>query len=656
MFCNPICHWSSANQALLDFNPYEINPDIQLFPADNSELAAIGMPSAVSIYLAEDTVVSGVMADEIGGKTLTVGGTALQYRRAKGFWNGSNFHSKKCIEFERNGITSNAVAANAGVFDYDAATSFGFIIIYRSYAGFLSQYIGKKTTTATQGWELAENAAGFPQFAVEDAGGLLLTSSVGGFDVRDAMAWNIACGVVNRTAGFQQLYSAVGDGARNNIAALGSLSSTEIFRLGSGQRHSAGAQIAYFAMFEGAAAEDLDANFKSIYLPLLYTRACDRSPSEIRTPITYSFASGAVGSILGRDDEGIYYTDWDGDNTTSAMPFVWSYDENFTHPSKLGLLCHDNASIEIEYTDYFAGANWTRTNCTIDSAWSGWEDAPSGMKMANVMVATANNAWLTNTISCAAGELWSFRIFVRRSTGMGSNVTGRLVAYDRIGTAEIASIAFTATAVWEQVNLQFTTPVGCTSMDFVVEIDNNGEELTLSRFSAYQGPMRGPTYRIGSGAATSLAWSIQAIAGTHMKGNQGEIEAKYICFSDLSDISRYIVAASPANNRRLGRVNTAGSDRFSYYNSAGGFVGSDDSAVYTQNQEHVVRLRWDLSNPLPCGQYTEIIVDGVSVGGAAVSFGPGTDTTTEIHLGQNYTYLEHLCGTLAYLKIYENPQ
>ncbi len=71
--------------------------------------------------------------------------------------------------------------------------------------------------------------------------------------------------------------------------------------------------------------------------------------------------------------------------------------------------------------------------------------------------------------------------------------------------------------------------------------------------------------------------------------------------------------------------------------------------------EHIFRIRWDCNNLLPCGRYSEILIDGVSTLGSVGAW-TFVEQLTTIHVGSRNGPAQAMNGLIVYIKVFEFPQ
>jgi len=641
---------------LLNFNPGEVGPDTIPFPTTNAALTALGLPAATAILPMEDAAGAGVVTETVAGNNLTPAGTFSTGKRGKGLWNGTDFFSKLAVESQYGSGTSKANAAAAGVFDFDETDSFVWLFIYRTLRNSSNYTLFSKQGSAVNPGYSVWFTPGSLYFRYD--GGPTVDSFVTATGVH-GWCWHIGAAIVNRTTQEMQLRMDIGDGTRQDISGSGSPSTATVFSLGDGGvSNSNGFQIAWMALFTGAAALDVDTNWDT-YWPILFPHG---THNKVTTPLTYKDCTSNVTTIIGEDDQGIVYTDWSTPANVERpdMQFPWAWNTSFTHTSKLGLAStnsHQNLLYDSENT-VASGFGAVTMNRLYDYV-ADLADAPNGMHTAHRLLTTAAGGYWYYNHACVASTVYSFDLFLKRFAAMGADVAGRLIAYDNTHGAEIAAQAFSATTLWQRVALTFTTPVGCVNVGFRVEITNDAESINVARFTSRIGELSNPVVKIAGGAFMGTAsltdFRIGGIAGQYMKGAQGEIVIHYICNGNDAASRRYIQSAAPGNDRRLTRIESSEDDSGIFYDGAGVFTQQDITGVVDQSLEHTLRLRWNMVTPLPCGRYTEAILDGVSTPGAAAPMAYG-NANTDIYVGQNYTSLDQLDGIIDYIKIWEQPQ
>lgn len=185
---------------------------------------------------------SGNLSDLIGSVTLTAESTPTYAH--KGPTVGG-----VAVGFDSGGV-DNFKAGAAGTFDLDAVTSLAVMLIMRAPAAGASQGFGGKLAAAQPYWYfLCANASGHPRLALSD--GVDTATTTIAADHCDG-EWHIVLFIIDRTANEIIAISDLGSSTAASLAAVGTLSNTDLFRIGGHPLDaSLGHQIGYAAVATG---------------------------------------------------------------------------------------------------------------------------------------------------------------------------------------------------------------------------------------------------------------------------------------------------------------------------------------------------------------------------------------------------------------------
>ena len=655
-------HWATTKVAsskvqellALDFT----EPTTQQFPQSSAEMTALGLPAPVSIYDFQEA--AGNALDHVGSNDLSPINSPKQGEVFTGLWDGSDLTSYKGCHFQ-SCSKQRLQAANAGVFDYGVNDSFAMLFFWRPGTGFpLAHNAGTQgcgiiykrnlaAATGYQGFLLGGGNA--LQFRLEDTvvgvSVVSLISNLGlGGAAPEAILW-----VVNRTTNTMHLYQHTGLSDSTDITGVATLSSTQTFYFGSPQR-DASFQICYAAMFEGANAESLDATD----LATFWNYA--QEPTGLLTTSSHS-------SNIGCDvNTGPLIADYASDQ------FPHAYDAVFSHAGKLGVQCRASLTNLVQSSDRFytvtwaVGTEWSATNVTPSNVVGDADVSPRGLSEAGKCTATNANGYLGHLFTSVASTVYTFGVYIKRHSTMVGDVTGRLIAYDATGAAEVASLVYTATATWQWIQFTWTSNVGQISTEFRIEIDNNADAICLLRATAVEADWIYPIFSESAAAiAGATDFEVAGVDGQYARGGAGEIEVVAACKdSAVTSIERFLadIRNGNANNdRRSMSVRSDEKMRAEAWDSSAVSAGSVDSAVYAWNVERTCRMQWRASGfvPLAPGNRVANVVSGNIVGGIAGAWTSMNQAET-LYVGSDgqASPANQLNGVIATLKVFNQPR
>jgi hypothetical protein len=584
----------------LDFT----EPVEQPWPSTVGGLQVLGFPTVDYIWRFEEA--AGNALDDIAATPLVPTNSPLQNRVALGFWNGSDFRSKKAVEFD-GATTMSMVSTGSALFDFDAVTSFAFMVVFRAIEGNASIFGKRVVAGNTEGYELTISAAGALTWQIYDSAGNSAVATDSANNYADG-GWHCVICVCSRDEQKIFLYTDLEPrfaAAAAWASGVGSLSNAINFSVGNGRSNAFKGQVPYLAAWVGTDASELDIDL----LLAFWLHATDPNST-----IDDTDRPGTLAERL--PDEpgfGLNVADFGEDQ------LVIGYNAGFSHASKLGLRGNQDATNLVTQSEDFS--TWAATNITVTTAWANLDDSPRKLREAQKLTATLANGYVEHLYSTLAGTEYSHSVALRRA--IGSDVTGRVIAYDNIGAAEIASVPFTATSEWQRFDLTFTTPGGCVQVGFRIEIDTNAEAVFAWGATAKAGK---PTSFIHTKGSTVLcAGQRYQIAGSpgELVFSRQEVEAVVICDYNLSSVARCITDLIPKGtledrvllyyefNERL---------RMIIRDSSAATAKSIQSAITNPSNEHTVRGLWDANNPLEGAVYARIVLDAVETDAAGAGW------------------------------------
>ncbi len=602
-----------------------------------ADWTAMGAPAPDTINTFNEAAGSGTVNDLVGSADLAVN-LALQGRDTADL---NAVAGDKAIEFvDKN--TDRAEAANSTVHD-ETTGAFAYLIMFRVSKDATGGIITKKNGSGAGNPGIFMFAfTNLLDFYVAD--GVAISTARVAQEHRDG-AWHYALAFVTRAGGDNVgLITDLGSDPTNACGA-NSISNASKFAIGESYTGSFPGQVAYFAKWSGADAEDIAANWAGTYAPLFWTHGNDPSPTPLTTKTHASMiwdrvAAGKVGG-------------WDA----NKLPIGWN--GALTNPYKMGLRSSMARSTLLSESEEVE-TTWTMTNVTPSANKADLNDSPRGFREARKLTATANNGYIQHQVVVTASTVYTLGAFVKRHSTMGTDVTGRLIAYDISNGAEIDAVAFTATDDWADEGfkrLSFTTPVGCISLGFRVEIDTSGEILCVALATLSAWYTLTPIYT--TGGTTTVAqcdYRATAAAGVLVKAEIGEIEFVQVREAAAVHLGSYLGSAfggGAVNNRRL-YWSTNERVYYGLYNSVGGVVDTDFSAILNPTLEHVIALQWDASTAIKSGKHIRFYIDAAEEKSHSAGW-TATDTLTTVYVNGYSAGGSYGNGLMATMKVYDQP-
>jgi len=239
--------------------------------------------------------------------------------------------------------------------------------------------------------------------------------------------------------------------------------------------------------------------------------------------------------------------------------------------------------------------------------------------------------------------------------------TGRIIIYDETNGAELASAAFTATALRQRFTIQATSAVGQISTSVRIEIDTNGEGIYAWEAGIVQGQLSSaiPTTSVVVSRAKTAASLTNTTGNTYAASGAGEIQIVCALNEDVSASVRTLLDVNDGatnNDRILIEVLANGKVQARIWDSAAALkqtVTANDPGNW--DQEHTVRLRWDSAKGVDGNaQNADLVVDGVRTAGAVATWTAGAGATKiepGVARGAN-----HADGVLATISIWNGPR
>lgn len=664
---NPLFNFAPG-QAVTEYGTDQQLPAIQPFYESVAEMNAAGIqgdPS--SIYLFDEPQNTSII-DRVGTDNLTAKAGFAGYWKhqntAVGFWDGSSFFNKKCIVASGGSQNTRMEAANVNIHSPGVA-SFGLFVIYnifRPVPATACSLFGSKSSAASQGFFVNSDGG----LSIEEAGGLNAAVNASFSNNYLAGGWRYLYLDINRSTNIVRVLSPYDASANIDITGWGAINNQIVFAFGAGYptQKSHHFQLAYAAIWKGAQAETLSANWAANE-PLLWTHGRAGLTNVPVTPSTLE--SQSVHTHIGYEAGfGERYAGWNGLNNIEAQ-LAYEYNPALSRSNKIGVATRSQGRNFVTHWDTF-GSSWT-----IAAGASGFDinEPPTGCSRYDTpKLTTAGVDALARhaNMGVAAGtDIWAAGCCYRRATGEAADVDCKLILYDVTNGAEISSVALTATAEWQWVQMDnLATPVGCAnvSMHLVVEYNGLADQgvafwgMTVTRNK----PLGGPISRNLTDSQPQEYTDIykNGIAEQYLKHARGELEIIFAAHSNYATadqtLFRTIGAGGLTQDMREVVINTSKQIAFTMNNGVVAIATVTSAAIADLTTEHTVICRWNRDG-LPSGNKMEVKVDAAAAVGANPAAWAAVGNVTNLAIAEDGFFSgNEPAVTISSVRIWEKPR
>lgn len=604
---------TAALLAELDFSA----PLVQSFP--ESGLVLGQTPN--SLYAFQEA--SGDIIDHVGAIDFTAQGAPLQGQGAIGLWDGSSYSARMATESTTNASSDYFRAPNTAAFDYDASTSFAWLIAFRSPGVSSAGRILRKFLSGV-GYEIEVSAVSLTAVIDDGPNRVSLTQSAEFCDG----AWHYALMVVNRTTNLLHLYTDLGSPIAVDISGVGSLSCAANVGFGGGAT-TLRAQWTYAVNWEAAEAEALsqaaaDSWWQHAKDPTGLLTSTSRA-SLISVPVS----SGCVAHFSGGTTLG-----------TCQLPI--GYHDAFSDAGKLGLWCNSSPTNMIQYSENFNTGNWGAISCPVTEDDS---DAPDGFRSADLLAQIALNGHRRYLQGSGMTESTGYTFSVWLRADAPHTATIQITESSASGTA-IATENVAVTSDWQLFSVTATTNVGQTTARCVIYPGEVGvgtsEEVHAWGAQLNLGTSRCAYIRTNGAAATLVPGKYSA-AGDFVHLPKGEIDVTFVPVYSAGSTRVVVSSTGPADERLVYFSGGTGTNITSrIYNSAAAIEAapSTTGGLLTIGAEHNLSLMWDSEDGVDAGQYEAVaILDGVQFNPDAFPWegSPTPGYAAELAIGTRYS-------------------
>jgi hypothetical protein len=610
--------WGPSLLADLDFS----TPVTQAFPTTGAVLGQ----TATGIWDFQEA--SGDVLDKVGSIDLGAVGSPIQNQTAVGLWDGSSYTSRKAMENITQRGSNYVDAASTSTYDFDASTSFAFMVVVRAPDQINSARVLRKFVGGV-GYEIVLTPSAIT--CEIDDGVTSGTATVTEF-AGDG-AWHCILFIVNRTTNKMHCITDLGSTTDVDIASVGSLSSAALFGTGSSGATSR-AQWTYMVHWQGAAAEALDQTAFDAF----WQHASD--PTGLLTTqtrgslISVPVANGYVG----------HFTD-------DTLPIGWHSGLGGT-----GLGLYMNTAVTnlcADSEDLTSG--WVATS--TDAVTANDDDAPDGFRSATLVDPTNTAGRVHHAIASGLVAETEYTLSYWAKADVSHATEQRVTTSSSVNTS-LASQSPTITTSWVRYTLTFTTGVGQTSTRILLYGDTTAGTDTCHYWGVQieLGDGAGAYIRTSGGSAALVKSDFRA-TGDYVQFASGEAHAVFIR-DKVEAVNAYVFATNnTADDRSLFYRNVTGNPRAIVDNAAGGNEATLNGLTsFAQGVEANLRMVWDSSAAGVDGFRARLAEVGVSTRDSAASPWVGSASAgfaSEIKLGQNWPGNAQLDGFLQSLKLYD---
>lgn len=696
MHTNPICHWAGGSVPLYTWAPgddREVDktrvslPNARTFYDTVAALVAAGVPAPTYLHPCQEAAGSGTVIDVAGGGAdLVATGNVLQGCRTPPLWNptAKNFYGgyRRAVEAEYFVQTAGFVCANAALGDPGVGSMAGLVFIRGFDFSGTAQQIMSKRVLSGSGWILTLNGS-FCRFEVESTAGVARNCS-GASGIQWGSHVVAVFYYVDRTTQTMRVWhSTRGWGTLVDMSALGAvaISSAQPLTMFGGtgaavDTRSMAGHILWSAQWYGADAELMSNNWEATYRPILVpvwattlAQGANDSPGGDLCDYDGYVATAVSSSIVGNDPTfGLVVGDFCRSGTGGQhYTYPWRYDPLISRTSKIVTAQQATLSVinKLDFSERYEEVSWIKSNVNVSSAWADMVENPAGIHAARKLSSTNDLAYISDTIATTVGRVYTIDFMHRR--GGAVDVAGRLIAYNITGGAEIASVAFTAGALWGRTYLEWTAPAASSAMR--IEITSQGNDIHASRACFYDYGFQECPIQIANDsldrANGTTQYKIMPSAAEALDPDRGEVEIRCRRFNNVAapgnqflfDAKTTEPTASNSQNRRQIYIDTANQIVARVWSSAGALIATMTSAPIDMRTETLIRLRWDQGG-LPSGNTIELIVNVAapisgSVAGWASSLTVATYSFTCSASNDGGTWFG---GSVNYIKVWGAPR
>lgn len=621
---------------------------VQLLPETAAALAdALGDASALASHIVPCTELSGNLVDVIAAKEFAATNSPLQGQDGYGLNAGSGMTDRKVVEI----VNANEAFActDSSVMD-SAGTSIAMIHVFRAWRPFLSNnFLSGKAHSSDwdRGYHIRVGAGSALKASYGDG---VSTKTTAGIGTYDDGAWHVVALVYNATTDTLWFMGDSGTAVSVDASSAGSAACDGGWTIGDLPTLAGikGVQTAYFAGFEGAAAELID----QTAIDSFWTHA---SHTLVDTAVRSSLVSVPVGA------EALCH--FAGDTAGAQLPV--GYNPAFSDADKLGLYTHTARTNLIPYSDtvmtgWLLGGGGTRTEAEVDG--------PSGLRDADTLSKTAGTQWASvydDTAVLEANTTYMVSAWISRISGSGCTLEVR----NSGDTQEFAyrHLSEMATDTWEQVFLYFTTDAAAAflvrfrpSPGATAETAKGAiKHIQVMKVGASEGEVEKGARVMAKteGSSAVLAVSNYAASGNHVNIQKGEIASTFVVSWDSGAASQTVHDddAASTDQRQLYVDHLT---RMTW-TVRGGATTEDAQATAigsaSEGTESTFRLLWDISDE-SLGYETVGYLNGFRKNGAALPYeqahGSGFGG---VQVGAAYNATNQLNGCIQSIKSYDGP-
>jgi hypothetical protein len=631
-------------------------PTVQRYPLTAAETLAKWGRTPTEIFIGD--MASGDLVGKLGNHDLAArAGNSLRYQQPWIAWDGSSMHGRQCVEFSTDADDA-FDAADSDVFDPSQSITFLLHCAAPKPASSNRGIVSKREAAGDlTGFELFVATSGGISLAVDWGGGSSTSSiSLGtgnaGF-ANGAKHWVAA--TIDLDAGEAYVTALYGEGVHR---ALGdSLANTATFSIGRNRLLPLpGLQVYAMYVFTGAdgegwTREELQAINNHCRIPhsriTTYDRGC------LIAPVVANESGFGVRVLKHHGAAGNAHVDFPHEYFAGATRSV----------QKLSGCISRAQSNLLSDSENLAGAAWSGSAFGSYGATTVVEDdaeAPDGHHVATKVVASADNGVRWQDVTTELAQEYTFSL-TGLKRGDASDVSGRLVLVRTDTEAEIAAVAFSAGATYDDSATLHVASVPTTETRVMIEIDTSGEGVYPWGLQFEAG--KRSVYR--PNAETAVAQDCHCDnpgGGTIYSSCRGDIEIHAVAReADLPEFSFLLSAlevdkSAPYTDRHF--IQSLDDEMEARLYDADGTIAQRITSIpdIDRTDGHTVRVAWDSGRDLPgrSDAYGAHQDDDRQAGDSG-TWTPGNGATA-VHLGQRHTATKHYEGGIEEITIWDRPR
>lgn len=555
--------------------------------------AYIGVPGTVpsSLWLYNQAAgTSQPLPDETGFANLTATGTIYNGRSLVGLWGGSTYED--LIGGEYPDWLANYAAANTSIYDFDAATSFAFLTVFRfNWTAAVRGILGKIDTGVAQGYRLETATNGTISWSVVSSVGGTVARSIAGNHADGA--WHYVIAGIDRTAQLINAFSDLNAGGTAGIGAIGTFTNAVAFRDGRARDNtfSMPGHRLFTAAFTGAAAEALLTAGKAA-ADAWWARMTTRSLPNIAT---YTRATPISTQVYFRSGAQL------GERVATFAPneVAYGWRLGYQHDTRIGLLGDPSVTNLLTNSDPSL-TGWTNVNATSVTAFNtnpasvpAALDNPRGSRWGVEITRTAAGGNRYASVNLTNGTVYTFSVWL---SNQNQTFIPRLRITDSTGAVVLATQicpVFPSTE-WKRCSITATANATA-SFRFEIHPDDpaNAGGVVYAMDAQVEVSNQGPTPLVPAFGVATAGSAITIDTPAVLDPEQGAFYADYV----MDRVTGQILDSPPggaAPNRRHLFTNSGALQSKVLNDNAGAAIAAPAQTLLTASpaSHYEVALTW----------------------------------------------------------------